>query len=298
MEEERGFTAEEIATLLKQQGLAVDPPHAANADQPHQAPAIPRPRRKPDSTAVAPTPPKPAQSSPPADAPAAISQHPAPQNPKPEEPPVSHPPAAPVEAASVVAAPEQAATSSHNDSSQLEAAKTLPTPPSDSKTTPVEEPCRLISDEDFDADLVVQQKKLEETVRKRTQLVAATVAERAAKAAQEMRVLQMVQGELAKLDRLLQPDVDRLRNLICDAAWSLENAERRLKRAEKEFIAAKMEQHMRQEEKQSLTDRLYALIQENEVRKAQKLDELMAKLRLCDLDMEDQAAPAGAEGWT
>ena len=48
--------------------------------------------------------------------------------------------------------------------------------------------------------------------------------------------------------------------------------------AEKEFIAAKIELHEQSELKQQLTEHLYTIIHQNELRKAQKLDQLTNQL--------------------
>ena len=58
---------------------------------------------------------------------------------------------------------------------------------------------------------------------------------------------------------------------------------KRYERAEKEFIESKMDLHAKSELKDSLTEHLYTIIHQNEVRKAKKLTELMEKL-----DMEEE----------
>ena len=53
---------------------------------------------------------------------------------------------------------------------------------------------------------------------------------------------------------------------------------RRYEQAEKEFIAAKIELHEKSELKKQLTEHLYTIIHQNELRKAQKLDKLTSQL--------------------
>ena len=53
---------------------------------------------------------------------------------------------------------------------------------------------------------------------------------------------------------------------------------KRYQKAEQEFIAAKLDLHNKTERKDLLTEHLYTIIRENEMRKAKKLEELMAKL--------------------
>ena len=55
---------------------------------------------------------------------------------------------------------------------------------------------------------------------------------------------------------------------------------KRFERAEKEYVEAKMALHHSTEHKELLAEHLCAVIQENEIRKAKKLEELMVKLNL------------------
>ena len=54
----------------------------------------------------------------------------------------------------------------------------------------------------------------------------------------------------------------------------------RFESAEKEYISAKLGLHKASEEKELLAEHLYTIIQQNELRKASKLNELMGKLEL------------------
>ena len=55
---------------------------------------------------------------------------------------------------------------------------------------------------------------------------------------------------------------------------------KRYQKAEEEFVQAKLDVHLKEEIKDQLTQHLYTIIQENELRKARKLEELMSKLNL------------------
>lgn len=54
---------------------------------------------------------------------------------------------------------------------------------------------------------------------------------------------------------------------------------KRYEKAECEYVAAKLDLHRKTEVKEQLTEHLYAIIQQNELRKAEKLQELMLQLQ-------------------
>ena len=60
---------------------------------------------------------------------------------------------------------------------------------------------------------------------------------------------------------------------------------KRYNRAETEFINAKVNLHDKTETKDQLTEHLCSIIQQNEERKAKKLEELMTKLELADQEV-------------
>jgi len=64
---------------------------------------------------------------------------------------------------------------------------------------------------------------------------------------------------------------------------------KRYEHAEAEFVAAKLDLHRKTERKEMLTEHLLAVIQQNEERKAKKLEELMAKLDVSDLPLDDSS---------
>ena len=55
---------------------------------------------------------------------------------------------------------------------------------------------------------------------------------------------------------------------------------KRYDKAEEEFVAAKRDLFSRKENKEMLTEHLYSIIQENELKKARKLEEIMSKLNM------------------
>ena len=59
-----------------------------------------------------------------------------------------------------------------------------------------------------------------------------------------------------------------------------------MEKAEAEYVAAKLDLHKKTEVKEQLTEHLSAIIQQNELRKARKLEELMLQL---ELNAEEEA---------
>ena len=53
---------------------------------------------------------------------------------------------------------------------------------------------------------------------------------------------------------------------------------KRYDKAEKEFVSAKLDLKVKSDIKEELTQHLYTIIQENELRKSKKLEELLSKL--------------------
>ena len=96
----------------------------------------------------------------------------------------------------------------------------------------------------------------------------------------ETMKLQAVKGELEKLDSLLNRDVAILRAKIEDADRQYTATRKRYDTAETEFIAAKLALHKASEAKELLSEHLCAIIQQNELRKSEKLAELLKTLEL------------------
>ena len=72
------------------------------------------------------------------------------------------------------------------------------------------------------------------------------------------------------------------------------NCRKRYDQAEIEFIEAKIDLHQKCESKDLLTEHLYTVIHQNELRKSQKLAELMRKLELETGDVFDSELSASA----
>ncbi|XP_033732857.1 uncharacterized protein LOC117322194 isoform X2 [Pecten maximus] len=126
-----------------------------------------------------------------------------------------------------------------------------------------------------------QQKEIEEANKHKKALLAKTLSERQKKARMEAEKLTHIQKELMILDNLLSADVTVVRNRIEAASRDYMEATRRYDRAEKEFIEAKLDLQKKSELKEQLTEHLYTIIHQNEIRKAKKLSDLMT-----ELDME------------
>lgn len=130
-----------------------------------------------------------------------------------------------------------------------------------------------------------RQKFMEEQNRLKKELLSKVLADRKNQTVAEARRLQQIQDELQKLDMLLSNDVSILRNQIEIASHEFMEAQKRYKKAEKEFLDAKLHLFERLERKELLTEHLCTIIEQNEMRKARKLSELMNRLQ-----------PGGCEG--
>ncbi|XP_065067668.1 RAB6-interacting golgin-like [Rhopilema esculentum] len=146
---------------------------------------------------------------------------------------------------------------------------------------------RIISDEDAAEiqmteleKLQKRQKEMEEENKVKKKIISDTITERFKKAKNEAVNLQTIQKELARLDSLLANDVEILRSKIEEATISYCHAQKRHEKAEKEYVNSKLDLKLKEERKEELTQHLYTIIQENELRKANKLEELMSKLNL------------------
>lgn len=63
---------------------------------------------------------------------------------------------------------------------------------------------------------------------------------------------------------------------------------KRYEKAEAEYVTAKLDLHKKTEVKEQLTEHLCAIIQQNELRKAHKLEELMQQLQLQEKNEEQE----------
>ncbi|XP_064095198.1 RAB6-interacting golgin-like [Macrobrachium nipponense] len=127
-----------------------------------------------------------------------------------------------------------------------------------------------------------RQKMMEEQNRRRREILSKAIADRSRRTQSEAQKLKQIQSELAKLDTLLSTDVSILRDQIEVASLEFNEAQKRYDKAEKEFIDAKLQLFNKLEKKELLTEHLCRIIEANELRKANKLSELMAKLEMVD----------------
>lgn len=125
-----------------------------------------------------------------------------------------------------------------------------------------------------------QQKMIEEANKQRKALLSKTLTERQRKAREEAQKLSHIQKELQLLDNRLSADVTLIRSRIESASKDFLEAQRRYDRAEREFIEAKMDLQKKSDLKEQLTEHLYTIIHQNELRKAEKLSHLMNELEM------------------
>lgn len=123
-----------------------------------------------------------------------------------------------------------------------------------------------------------KQKQMEEENKRKKAALQETIKKRYQRTQAEAQMLSLVQKELSHLDSLLSADVAVLRDKIEESSRDYLHAQKRYEKAEQEFVQAKMDLHRKTERKDLLTEHLYTIIRENELRKAKKLEELMTKL--------------------
>ncbi|XP_069577927.1 RAB6-interacting golgin isoform X2 [Brachyistius frenatus] len=128
--------------------------------------------------------------------------------------------------------------------------------------------------------LQLEQKVIEETNKRKKALLAKTIAEKSKQTQAEAVKLRRIQKELQALDDMVSNDIGILRGRIEQASWEYTAARKRYEKAEAEYVTAKLDLHKKTEVKEQLTEHLYAIIQQNEQRKAHKLEELMEQLQL------------------
>nr|XP_056701410.1 RAB6-interacting golgin [Euleptes europaea] len=131
-----------------------------------------------------------------------------------------------------------------------------------------------------------EQKLMEEKNKRKKALLAKAIAERSKRTQAETVKLKRIQKELQALDDLVSADVGILRNRIDQASLVYSTARKRFDKAEVEYMAAKLDLQKKTEAKEQLTEHLCTIIQQNELRKARKLEELMQQLEVA-LDEEN-----------
>ncbi|XP_073903613.1 RAB6-interacting golgin isoform X2 [Castor canadensis] len=119
---------------------------------------------------------------------------------------------------------------------------------------------------------------MEEKNKRKKALLAKAIAERSKRTQAETMKLKRIQKELQALDDLVSADIGILRNRIDQASLDYSYARKRFDRAEAEYITAKLDLQRKTEIKEQLTEHLCTIIQQNELRKAKKLEELMQQL--------------------
>ncbi|XP_040897122.1 RAB6-interacting golgin [Toxotes jaculatrix] len=125
-----------------------------------------------------------------------------------------------------------------------------------------------------------EQKVIEEENKRKKALLAKTIAEKSKQTQAEAVKLKRIQKELQALDDMVSNDIGILRGKIEQASWDYTAARKRYEKAEAEYVMAKLDLHKKTEVKEQLTEHLCAIIQQNELRKAHKLEELMQQLQL------------------
>ncbi|XP_057886566.1 RAB6-interacting golgin [Melospiza georgiana] len=123
-----------------------------------------------------------------------------------------------------------------------------------------------------------EQRLIEEKNKRKKALLARAIAERSKRTQAEAVKLKRIQKELQALDEMVSADIGILRNRIDQASLEYSHARKRYDKAESEYVAAKLELQHKTELKEHLAEHLCTIIQQNELRKARKLQELMQQL--------------------
>uniref|UniRef100_A0A8B9PTB8 RAB6-interacting golgin n=1 Tax=Apteryx owenii TaxID=8824 RepID=A0A8B9PTB8_APTOW len=125
-----------------------------------------------------------------------------------------------------------------------------------------------------------EQRLMEEKNKRKKALLAKAIAERSKRTQAETVKLKRIQKELQALDDMVSADIGILRNRIDQASLDYSYARKRYDKAESEYVAAKLDLQHKTEIKEHLTEHLCTIIQQNELRKARKLEELMQQLEV------------------
>ncbi|XP_074078084.1 RAB6-interacting golgin isoform X2 [Macrotis lagotis] len=125
-----------------------------------------------------------------------------------------------------------------------------------------------------------EQRLMEEKNKRKKAFLAKAIAERSKRTQAETMKLQRIQKELQALDDMVSADIGILRNRIDQASLDYSYARKRFDKAEAEYVAAKLDLQRKTEIKEHLTEHLCTIIQQNELRKARKLEALMQQLEV------------------
>ncbi|XP_012658074.1 RAB6-interacting golgin [Otolemur garnettii] len=131
-----------------------------------------------------------------------------------------------------------------------------------------------------------EQRLMEEKNKRKKALLAKAIAERSKRTQAETIKLKRIQKELQALDDMVSADIGILRNRIDQASLDYSYARKRFDKAETEYVTAKLDLQRKTEIKEQLTEHLCTIIQQNELRKAKKLEELMHQL---DVQADEEA---------
>ncbi|XP_048395886.1 RAB6-interacting golgin [Stegostoma tigrinum] len=143
--------------------------------------------------------------------------------------------------------------------------------------------------------LQLEQRLMEEKNKRKKALLSKAIAERSKRTMEETMKLKQIQKELQTLDDLLSNDVNILRDRIEKTSLEYYQAKKRYDKAEVEYVAAKLDLYKKNELKEQLTEHLCTIIQQNELRKANKLEELMQQLEI-ETDEERLALEIEVDG--
>lgn len=127
---------------------------------------------------------------------------------------------------------------------------------------------------------------MEEKNKRKKALLSKAIAERSKRTQAETVKLNRIQKQLQALDDMVSTDIGILRNRIEQACIEFSQAKKRYDRAESEYVTAKLDLHKKTQIKEQLTEHLCTIIQQNELRKAKKLEELMQQL---DVETDEES---------
>ncbi|MBN3278470.1 GORAB protein, partial [Polyodon spathula] len=125
-----------------------------------------------------------------------------------------------------------------------------------------------------------EQRFMEEKNKRKKAVLSKAIAERSKRTQAEAMKLKRIQKELQTLDDMVSNDIGILRSRIEQASWEYSQARKRFEKAEVEYVSAKLDLHKKMDVKEQLTEHLYTIIQQNELRKAYRLEELMMLLEM------------------
>ncbi|XP_013922724.1 PREDICTED: RAB6-interacting golgin [Thamnophis sirtalis] len=125
-----------------------------------------------------------------------------------------------------------------------------------------------------------EQKLMEEKNKRKKAFLAKAIAERSKRTQAETVKLKRIQKQLQALDDMVSADIGILRNRIDQASLEYSSARKRYDKAESEYVTAKLDLQKKTDVKEQLAEHLSTIIQQNELRKAKKLEELMKELEV------------------